>query len=69
MREGTLERAPIELPPGGEPIGLVVDRAERVLIAFRDGRIAVRDRGAWTTTRPTSQLPPDRSGPPPATSR
>jgi hypothetical protein len=46
VRAGTLERAPIkgiELDAAAAPVGVAADRAGRTVIAFRDGRIAIRD--------------------------
>ncbi|HSK04576.1 MAG TPA: hypothetical protein VK932_25160, partial [Kofleriaceae bacterium] len=77
---GKLERAPIgAAEPGGSgpatgaaaagaPVGVAVDRAGRAVVAFRDGRIAVRDGGAWTTITVGVELPPPRPGAPPAVS-
>lgn len=70
LRPGSvLERAQIEISPTGVPVGVIADRAGRVAIAFRDGRIAVRERGAWTFATAAEQLPAPRPGAPPATSR
>ncbi len=52
----------------GAPVGVAVDRAGRAVVAFRDGRIAVRERGAWTTITVGVELPPPRPGAPPAVS-
>ncbi|MCX5743839.1 MAG: hypothetical protein NT062_15210 [Proteobacteria bacterium] len=48
-------------------VGIVVDRQHRVAIAFRDGHIALRDRGTWSTSVVRDELPPDHPGSPPAT--
>jgi hypothetical protein len=73
LRAGKLERAPIDVQlagdPASDPVGVAVDRAGRAVVALRDGRIAVRDRGAWTTTTVAEQLPVPHPGPPPAPSR
>ena len=80
VRAGKLERAPIEvaavapapapaLVASLTPIGVAADRAGRAVVAFRDGRIAVRDGATWTTVAVTEQLPPAHPGAPPAPSR
>lgn len=61
-------RAPIPLDHPGVPVGVIGDRAGRVAIAFQDGRIAVRDRDAWTVATVEERLPPPHPGAPPATS-
>nr|HEX4316921.1 hypothetical protein [Kofleriaceae bacterium] len=54
---------------------VAIDRDGRVLVALRDGRIALRDNGhagsgaaAWTATGVRDSLPADRPGSPPAAS-
>lgn len=69
LRAGKLERAPIDVAPSGDPVGVAVDRAGRAVVALRDGRLAVRDGTAWTTTTVAEQLPAPQPGPPPAASR
>lgn len=79
VRAGKVERAPIELAPTGVPVGVAADRAGRAVIAFRDGRLAVRGASGagagagappvWTTVLPVEQLPAARPGSPPAPSR
>jgi hypothetical protein len=66
---GKLGRAPIDVPGAGAPVGVTVDRAGRAVVAFRDGRIAVREGAAWTAVTVGEQLPPPRPGAPPAASR
>jgi hypothetical protein len=66
---GKLERAPIDATGPGVPVGVAVDRAGRAVVAFRDGRIAVRDGSAWTTVTVGVELPSPRPGAPPAPSR
>lgn len=69
VRAGKLERAPIDAPGADHPVGVAVDRAGHAVVAFRDGRIAVRDGAAWTLVTVAEQLPPPHAGAPPAASR
>jgi hypothetical protein len=49
---------------------VVADKSGRVVVAARDGQLAVRDKaGAWTLGAVTSDLPADRPGSPPAQSK
>ena len=63
-----LSHVPIPLDHPGQPVGVVVDRAGRVAVAFRDGRIALRDHDKWTIATVEDRLPPAKPGAPPATS-
>jgi len=54
--------------PQSVPVGVVADPSGRVVIAFRDGTLAVRERGTWTRARITEALPAGRPGAPPAQS-
>ncbi|MFN0250343.1 MAG: hypothetical protein ACKV2T_25920 [Kofleriaceae bacterium] len=62
--------APGSIPaaPLAEPVAIVTDTAGRVVVAFRDGRIAVRERGAWSVTMIRVALPVPRPGARPAMS-
>jgi hypothetical protein len=62
-----VERAPVDLP--GAPVGVVIDKTGRAIVALADGALLVRDAGVWTTVRVTDALAPARPGAPPATSR
>ncbi len=76
VRDG---RAEHDRMPGGvvtEPLapvaGVVLDRSGRIVVALRDGRVAVRDNGRddkWSATAVRDDLPAPRPGAPPATSR
>lgn len=74
LRAGKLEREPIVLPavPGAKaaprPVGFAIDKSGRAVVALRDGRLAIRERGAWTVATIGEALPAERPGSPPATS-
>jgi hypothetical protein len=59
------------LPAGviGSPVGVALDSSGRAVIALRDGRLCVRERGAWTVTTVREALPAAHPGAAPATSR
>ncbi len=69
VKAGTLARETIAVTPAGNPVGVVIDRADRAAIALADGRILLRDKGAWTTIVVRDALPVGHSGSPPARSR
>jgi len=58
------------LPAGitGSAVGVALDTSGRAVIALRDGRLAVRERGAWTVVSVREALPAPHPGAPPATS-
>jgi hypothetical protein len=73
-----LERAPIDIKATStgtlpEPIGIALDRSNRIVVAMRDGEILVRDTpsAAWTTLHVADDLgaAPQKPGPAPARSR
>jgi hypothetical protein len=65
-----VDRDPLPLAaPATTAVGVAVDKAGRAVVALSDGRIAIRERGTWSTTTATAALPTPRPGPPPATSR
>lgn len=63
-----LVREPIPLDKAGPVVGVVADREGRVVVATRDGTIATRIKGAWTSTDVRVELPAAKPGPAPATS-
>ena len=68
VRAGKLVGEPISILPVGKPVGIAIDKRGRAVIALRDGRLAVRDAGVWTTSGVTEALPAARPGAPPANS-
>jgi hypothetical protein len=71
LRAGKLQREPIGLSTGtdtGQPVGIASDRRGRVVVAMRDGRLAIRERGVWATATVREDLPEPHPGSPPATS-
>jgi hypothetical protein len=62
-----VERAPVDL--AATPVGVVVDKAGRAVVALADGTLRLRDAGTWTTVRVTDALAPAKPGSPPAQSR
>lgn len=57
-----------EVPVAGGIAAVAVDKAGAVLVAFRDGRVAVWAGGSWKTSQVEDQLPADRDGPGPSLS-
>jgi hypothetical protein len=69
LKGATFAREPIGLA-GAPIVSVVADKSGRVVVAARDGQLAVRDKaGTWTLGAVTSELPPDRPGSPPAESK
>jgi hypothetical protein len=69
IRGGALERDKLPIDHATAPVGVVTDRDGRVVIALTDGRMCIREGGAWTVAAVTDELPPDHPGSPPALSR
>jgi hypothetical protein len=61
-----LVRETIPLAKAGPIIGVVADREARVVVATRDGTIAMRIKGAWTTSEVRVEIPAAKPGPAPA---
>lgn len=57
-----------DVPVTGAIAALAVDKEGRVLIALRDGTVAVRAGGSWQTFQVSDQLPAGRDGPGPSLS-
>ena len=69
VRAGKVARDPIAItPPAENAVGVVVDRSDRAVVAMRDGRLAIRERGAWTVVSVSEQLPDEHPGAGPAAS-
>lgn len=49
-------------------VGIVADVTDRVVVATSNGKLAIRDGGAWTTTIVRAALPAPRPGSPAAVS-
>lgn len=65
---GKLARDKLPLTDPKPVVGVAADAAGRVVIAMRDGTLAVREGTAWTTTTVREELTPAKPGPPPAAS-
>jgi hypothetical protein len=63
-----LTRDPIADTAGAKAVGVVVDKVGRATVALADGRLARRERDAWTITAVREELPVARPGSPPAVS-
>jgi hypothetical protein len=69
VRGGRVERDRATVDPPGTVVAVTADRDGRVVVALADGRVALRERGAWTIARLRDELPPPHVGSPPAESR
>lgn len=70
LRGTKLERAPIGAGATGTAVGVVVDRGGRVVVAFADGRLVVRDGTShWTLRTVGDAVPKGRAGPGPSASK
>lgn len=64
-----IARETIPLEASAAIAGVVADESKRVVVATRDGTLAVRASGAWVTTEVRDELPAEKApGPPPALS-
>jgi len=67
IKAGTLAHEKVPASDASAVVGVVADAAGRVVIALRDGTLAVRDGTTWTTTTVREELAPAKPGPAPAT--
>jgi len=63
-----LVRDPLPAGVTGSAVGVALDSSGRAVIALRDGRICVRERGTWTVATVREALPAAHPGAPPAAS-
>ncbi len=71
--EGTagakVQREAIPLDTSSPIVGLVADNGKRVIVAARNGKLAIRIAGTWSVAEVTEELPADKpAGPGPAMS-
>lgn len=64
IRGATVTRDPI--PATGTPVAVALDRANRALVAFAEGRLALRAPD-WTVVELAASSAPEQPGAPPAT--
>ena len=69
IKAGALAHEKVPAPDPSAVVGVVADAAGRVVIAMRDGTLAVRDGASWTATTVRESLAPAKPGPAPATSK
>jgi hypothetical protein len=69
IKAGKLERETIPLPGNASIVGIVADRDARIVVAARDGKLAMRLKGEWTTSEVRVELATPKPGPPPALSQ
>ena len=69
LHAGKLDREAVKLDHAAPVAGLAADRAGRVLVVTRDGQLALRDHGTWTTSQLRDDLPAPHAGSPPAISK
>lgn len=63
-----LEQESIPFPAKVDVVGVVADKAGRVVVGTRDGQLAIREGGKWTIATVSEQLPDAKPGPAPAES-
>lgn len=64
----SFEREDIPLDGVSPVVGVVADATKRVVVATKNGKLAVRASGSWTVTDVREELPAPRPGPAPALS-
>jgi len=68
LKAGKLARDKLPVTSAAPVVGVVADAQGRVVIALRDGTIAIRDGGNWVSTTVRDEIPAAKPGPAPATS-
>ncbi len=63
-----IARATVDGVSAGIPAAVVADAKDRIVVVFRDGRIALREHATWTVSTVRDEPPPPHPGSPPATS-
>ena len=63
-----LEQETIPFTARVDIVGVIADKAGRVVVGTRDGQLAVRDGGKWTIATVREELPDGKPGPAPAES-
>jgi hypothetical protein len=66
LRAGKTDREPFAFEHAAPIVAVAIDKAKRVVVAARDGQLAIRERGAWTVHHVSDELPPPHEGSPPA---
>jgi hypothetical protein len=69
LKAGKVVREPVPVDAPKPVVGVVVDKAARVAVAMRDGRIALREKGAWTVSEVREELAAPKPGSEPAESK
>jgi hypothetical protein len=69
IKAGKVVREAVPIDNPGPVVGIVADTHARVALALRDGRIALRDQGAWTVSEVREELATAKPGPAPAESQ
>lgn len=70
VKGAKIDREAIPLPDASPVIGLVADKLGRVVVATRDGHLAMRDKagGTWSVSEVREELSAAKPGPAPAAS-
>lgn len=63
IKAGKVAREKVPIDDAKPVVGVVVDKQARVAIALRDGRIALRDKGAWTVSEVREEIAAPKPGP------
>ncbi len=69
IKAGKVVREEVPIDNAKPVVGVVADAQARVAIALRDGRIALRDKGAWSVSEVREELATAKPGPAPAESQ